>query len=106
MWFDALLISTYLLSRFTISPLSGEVPLHRLHPDHDHFVLPPQVFGCVAFVRDHTPNTSKLAPHFVKGVFVGYLCMQKGYQVYFIEQCKYVVFVDVIFFESAQYLHL
>ena len=43
----------------------------------------PWVFGCIAFVHDHTPNTSKLAPHSVKGVLVGYSHMQKSYRVYF-----------------------
>ena len=78
MWSDALLTSTYLLNLLPSSPLGGEVPLCHLHPNHDLFALLPWVFGCLAFVHDHTPNTSKVAPHSVKGMFVGYLCTQKA----------------------------
>ena len=37
------------------------------------------MFGWVALVHGHTINTSKLGPHFVKGVFISYSCMQKGF---------------------------
>ena len=62
LWSDALLTSTYLLNRFPLSPLGGEVPLRRLHPHRDLFALPPRVFGCVAFIHDHTRNASNLMP--------------------------------------------
>ena len=103
LWSNALLTSTYLLNRLPSSPLGGEVPLRCLHPNHDLFLLPPLVFGCVAFVHDHTSNTSELAPCSVKGVFVSYSHTHKGYQVYFLDQCKYGVSVDVTFFESTRH---
>ena len=103
LWTDALLTSVCLLNRLPSSPLGGEVPLHRLHPTRDLFVLPPRVFGCVAFVHDHTPNLSKLAPRSIKGVFVGYSRKQKGYRIYLPEQCKYVISADVTFFEDTRY---
>ena len=103
LWSDAILTSTCLLNCFPLSPLGSEVPLCCLHPDRDLFALPPRVFGFVAFVHDHTPNTSKLEPRSNKGVFIGYSCTQKGYRVYFLDQCMYVVSTDVTFFESTRY---
>ena len=103
LWHDALLTSAYLLNRLPSSPLGGEVPLRRLHPTRELFSLPPRVFGCVAFVHDHTPNLSKLSPRSIKGVFVGYSRTQKGYRVYLPDQRKYLVSADVTFFESTRY---
>ena len=85
LWSDDLLKSAYLLNFLPSSPLGGEVPLHRLHPDCDLFSLPPLMFGFVAFVHDHTTNTFKLASHSIKGVFFGCSCMLKGYLVYFLD---------------------
>ena len=65
------------------SPLGGAIPLTHLFPNTSLFSLPPRVFGYTAFVQDYTPSLSKLAPCALKGVFVGYSCMQKGYRVYF-----------------------
>ena len=95
LWCDTLLISIYLLNCLASLPLSGKVPLRHLHPNLDIFVFPPHVFGCVAFVHDYTPNTSKLAPSYIKGAFVSYSCTQKGYQVYFIDQYKYIISTNV-----------
>ena len=61
------------------------------------------MFGCVAFVYDHTPYTSKLVLCSIIGVLVGYLCTHKGYWVYFLNQCKYIVSFDITFFESTHY---
>ena len=82
LWADAVLTSTYLINHLPSSPLGGEIPLWRLHPQGDLFPLPPRVFGCMAFVQDYTPNKSKLAPRALKGVFVGYAKTQKGYRIY------------------------
>ena len=103
LWCYALLRSTHLVNHLPSSPLGGEVLLRCLHADCDLIALPPQVLGSVAFVHDPTPNISKLAPDFVKGVFVGYSPMQKGHRVYFSYHCKYVVSNDLTFFESSCY---
>ncbi|XP_078445042.1 uncharacterized protein LOC144714219 [Wolffia australiana] len=86
-----------------LPPTGGEVPLRRLHPDRELFALPPRTFGCVAFVHDHSPNLSKLAPRSLKGVSVGYSRTQKGYRVYLPDQRRYLVSADVTFFETTRY---
>ena len=77
LWYDAILTSTYLINCLPSSPLGNEVPLCDLHLDRDLFPLPPCVFGCVAFVQDHSAKKSKLAPQSLKGVFIGYSKTQK-----------------------------
>ena len=78
LWSDAVIIATYLHNRLPSFPLGGAISLTRLFPNTSLFPLPPRVYGCIAFVQDYTPSLSKLAPHALKGVFVGYLRTQNG----------------------------
>jgi hypothetical protein len=39
--------------------------------------VPPKVFGCVCFVRDHRPSVEKLDPQAVKCIFVIYSSTKK-----------------------------
>ena len=103
LWCDAVLTATYLVNRLPSAALGGAIPLQRLTPAADIFSLPPRVFGCTAFVQDHTPDLSKLAPRAQKGVFVGYSRTQKGYRVYFPDRRQYVTSADVTFHEDVPY---
>ena len=103
LWCEAVLSATYLVNRLPSAALGGAVPLQRLTPTADIFSLPPRVFGCTAFVQDHTPGLSKLAPRARKGVFVGYSRTQKGYRIYFPDQHQYVTSADVTFHEDVPY---
>ena len=103
LWCDAVLTVTYLVNRLPSAALGGAIPLQRLTPVADIFSLPPRVFGCTAFVQDHTPGLSKLAPRAQKGVFVGYSRTQKGYRVYFPDRRQYVTSADVTFHEDVPY---
>ena len=98
-----LLTSAYFLNCLPLSTLGGEVSLRHLHLGRDLFALPPRVFGCVVFIHDHTPNTSKLVPHSIKEVFVDYSHTKKGYQFYFPNRRKYIIYADVTFIESTRY---
>ena len=93
--------ATYLQNQLPSTPLGGDIPLHRLSPTSSLFSLPPRVFGCVAFVQDHSPSLSKLAPRALKGVFVGYSRTQKGYWVYFPDTHHYMTSADVTFHEDS-----
>ena len=77
------------------SVLYGGIPYSVLYPNHSLFVLPPRVFGCVAFIQVLTPGHDKLDPHAIKCVFVGYSSTQKNYKCW----NPYVASVDVTFFE-------
>lgn len=41
------------------------------------FPVPPKVFGCTCFVRDHRPSVNKLDPQAVKCIFIGYSLGQR-----------------------------
>ena len=103
LWCEAVLTATYLVNRLLSAALGGAIPLQRLTPAADIFSLPPRVFGCTAFVQDHTPGLSKLAPRAQKSVFVGYSRTQKGYRVYFPDRHQYVTSADVTFHEDVPY---
>ena len=103
LWCEAVLTATYLVNRLPSAALGGAIPLQRLTPAADLFSLPPRVFGCTAFVQDHTPGLSKLAPRAQKGVFVGYSRTQKGYRVYFPDRRQYITSADVTFHEDVPY---
>ena len=103
LWCEAVLTATYLVNRLPSAALGGDIPLQRLTPAVDIFSLPARVFGCTAFVQDHTLGLSKLAPRAQKGVFVGYSRTQKGYRVYFPDRRQYVSSADVTFHEDVPY---
>ena len=103
LWCEAVLTATYLVNRLPSAALGGAVPLQRLTLAADIFSLPPRVFGCTAFVHDHSPCLSKLAPRAQKGAFVGYSRTQKGYRVYFPDRRQYVTSADVTFHEEVPY---
>ncbi|XP_078447656.1 uncharacterized protein LOC144716399 [Wolffia australiana] len=64
LWSDALLTSAYLFNRLPSSPLGGEVPLPRLHPDRELFVLPPRkgTRSCTLHPISHYVNYGRLHP--------------------------------------------
>ena len=106
LWCEAVLTATYLVNRLPSAALGGAIPLQRFTPAADIFSLPPRVFGCTAFVQDHTPGLSKLAPRAQKGVFVGYSQTQKGYRVYFPDRRQYVTSANVRTFPTLHLLSL
>ena len=62
LWFDVVLTATFLVNCLSSAVLSGAIPVQQLIPNVELFSLPPRVFGCTAFVHDHTLGLSKLAP--------------------------------------------
>ena len=92
LWSDVVLTATFLVNCLPSAVLSGAIHVQRLIPNVELFSVPPRVFGCTAFVRDHTSGLSKLAPHALKGVFVGYSRTHKGYRVYF-DRCVFIRFL-------------
>ena len=72
-----------------------------MFPNKPLFPIDPKVFGCTYFVRDVSPQVSKLDPKSLKRIFVGYSCVQKGYRCYCPTLRCYFVFIDVTFFETT-----
>ena len=103
LWSDVVLTATFLVNRLPSAALGGAILVQRLASDSELFSLPPRVFGCTAFVHDHTPGLSKLAPRALKGVFVGYSRTQKGYRIYFPVTHHYITSADVTFHEDVPF---
>ena len=53
-------------------------PVELLLGRHD-FKVPPKVFICVCFVKDHRHTVGNLDPQAVKCIFICYAFAQKGY---------------------------
>lgn len=102
-WSDAVLTACYLINRMPSSIMQGGIPFSTLLPSESLFVLPPRIFDCVCFVRDHRPGVSKLDPKALKCMFMGYSHTQKGYRCYSPLLRKYFVTANVSFFESTPY---
>ena len=79
LWSEAVLTAAYLINRMPSRILGMKSPAELLLGQWE-FKVPPKVFGCVCFVRDHRPSVGKLDPRAVKCVFVGYSSTQKGYK--------------------------
>lgn len=76
-----------------------ETPLKRVQSfvstPHLQSHLPLNVFGCIAFVQNHSQNRSKLDLRDIKCIFVGYSPTKKGYKCYESTTRKNFVSLDV-----------
>ena len=102
-WADAVLTATYLINRMPSPVLHGQTPFSVLFPNGNMFPLPPKIFGCVAYVHDHRPGTTKLDPRAIRCIFLGYSKVQKGYRCYSPSLRRYFTSADVTFHESCPY---
>jgi hypothetical protein len=102
LWNEAVLTTMYLINRMP-SRILGIKPPAELLLGQREFKLPPRVFGCVCFVRDHRPSIEKLDPQAVKCIFVGYSSTQKGYKCWDPVGRKLFVSMDVTFREFEPY---
>ena len=80
LWSEAVLTAAYLTNRMP-SRILGMKSLVELLLEQREFTVPPKVFGCVCFVRDHRSSVGKLDPQVVKCVFVRYSSTQRDTSV-------------------------
>ena len=71
LWSEAVMTAVYLINRTPSRLLGWKTPYEMLRGVNE-FIIPPKVFGCTCFVRDHRPSVGKLDPRAVKCIFVGY----------------------------------
>nr|ABA94321.1 retrotransposon protein, putative, unclassified [Oryza sativa Japonica Group] len=102
LWSEAVMTAAYLINRMPSRILGMKSPAELLLGKRE-FKVPPKVFGCVCFVRDHRPSVGKLDPHAVKCVFVGYASSQKGYKCWDPIERRLFVSMDVTFREFEPY---
>ena len=66
-------------------------------------MLPPRVFGCVAFVHLHKNQRTKLDPCAIRCVLLGYGQHQKGYRCFDPVNRRMYTSMDVTFLESEPF---
>jgi transposase InsO family protein/uncharacterized membrane protein YgcG len=101
MWSEAVMMATFLINR-TPSRVTGMKSPCELIFTENKFPVPPKVFGCVCFVRDHRPSVNKLDPRAVKCIFIGYSSGQRGYKCWSPSERTFVS-MDVTFRESEPF---
>ena len=102
-WADIVSIACFLINRMPSSVLNWATPYHQLFPNNPSFLIEPKVFGCTCFIRDVRPQVSKLDPKYLKCIFLGYCCVQKGYQCYCPPLRRYFESIDVTYFEGTPF---
>jgi hypothetical protein len=101
-WADAVATAVHLLNWMPSKVLDFQSPLQTLSqyvPLPTMLMLPPRVFGCVAFVHLHKNQRTKLDPCAVRCLFLGYAFHQKAYHYYDPVHRHYYMTMDVTFLE-------
>jgi hypothetical protein len=105
-WPDAVATAVHLLNRMPSKVLEFKSPLQNLSTYVSiptMLLLPPRIFGCVAFVHLHKNQRSKLDPCAVRCLFLGYAVHQKEYRCYDPATKRTYVTMDVTFLESETF---
>jgi hypothetical protein len=102
LWSEAIMTAIYLINRTPSRVLGMKTPYEMLF-GKNNFVVPPKVFGCTCFVRDHRPSVGKLDPRAIKCIFVGYSLGQKVYKCWSPSEHRMFVSMDVTFRESIPF---
>ena len=66
-------------------------------------MLPPCVFGCVAYVHLHKNQRTKLESCAPRYLFLGYAFHQKGYRCYDLTSGRMYITMDVTFVETETF---
>jgi len=105
-WPDAVSTAVHLLNRLPSKVLQFQTPLQVLASHVSlptTLMLPPRVFGCVAYVHLHKNQRTKLDPCALRCLFLGYATHQKGYRCYDLATSRLYVTMDVTFLESEPF---
>ena len=102
-WANDVSTACFFINRMPSSVLNWDTPYHIIFPNKPLFPSEPRRFGCTYFVRDVRPQVSKLDHKSLKCIFLGYSRVQKGYQCYCSNLCRYLVSTDVKFFENVPF---
>ena len=105
-WTDAICTSVYLINRLPSRALNYQTPLQVLAsyiPLPSLLMLPPRVFGSVAYVHIPKIHRTKLDPCAIKCVFLGYENKQKGYRCYDPTTRRLYTTMDVTFLETKMF---
>jgi hypothetical protein len=105
-WSDAVSTAVHLINRLPSKILNFQTPLQSLSALVSlptALMLPPRIFGCVAYVHLPKNQRTKLDPCALRCLFLGYAAHQKGYRCYDPTTQRTYVTMDVTFLESAPF---
>lgn len=94
--------ATYLINRMPSRVIGMKSPCEMLLGENI-FLVPPKLFGCTCFVRDHRPSVGKLDPRALKCIFIGYPAGQRGYKCWSPAEQRRFVSMDVTFREAEPF---
>jgi hypothetical protein len=101
-WAEAIVVVVYVLNRSPTKEVASKTPYEVWHgrkPVVHHL----HTFGCIAYVKDTSPNLKKLDDRIHPMIFVGYEQGTKGYHVYDPMSQRVRVLHDIVFHEQAQW---
>ena len=102
-WSDAVATAVHLLNCMPTKVLQFQTPLKVLSdhvPLSTVLMIPPQIFGYVAFVHLYKNQRTKLDPCTVRCLFLGFGLHKKGYRCYDPIAKRTYITMDVTFLES------
>jgi hypothetical protein len=105
-WTDAIATVVHLINLLPSKLLDFKTPMQTLSehvPLPTVLMIPPRVFGCVAFVHLHKNQRTKLDPCAVRCVFLGYGPHKKGYRCYNPDTKRTYITMNVTFVESEYF---
>jgi hypothetical protein len=102
LWDNAVMTASCIINRMPTRVLDYKMPIECL-TGKTTYVVPPKVFGCVCFVRNHIPSLGKLDPRALKCIFDGYSGTHKGYKRWCPTQKKLFVSMDATFRENETF---
>lgn len=101
-WAEAVKTAVYILNRAPTQSVSEATPYQAWFgkiPNIHHL----RVFGCVAHVKDVTPNLTKLANRSNQAIMIGYEIGSKAYRLFDPIRNKIIVSRDVAFEEGRKW---
>ena len=99
-------IAVYLINRKPAKILNFKTPLQILSTHislPSLLMLPPRIFGCVAFVHLHKNQRTKLDPCAIRCLFLGYGLNKKGFRCYDPNTHRTYITMDVTFLEFENF---
>lgn len=107
LWGEAVLTAAYLINRMPSRVLNFLSPREKLLKLYPHCLLlselPFKIFGCTAYVFEHSPGRGKLDRRSIKCVFLGYSGSQKGYKCFCPSTRRFYTTMNVFFDETVPY---
>ena len=103
---DVVATAVYLKNRMPSKVVHLKTPVQILYahiPLPSILMLPPRIFGCVAFVHLHKNQRTELDPCAVRCLFLGYGLHKKGFRCYDPTTNRTYITMDVTFLESENF---